>query len=203
MKISLFILVLVFTTSLLFAQEGFKGGLLLGAVASQVDGDRLEGYYKGGAQAGVFVVNKFNKKTGITIEMKYIQKGSSVNHIDSINPQNNRYYKLRLNYVEVPFMFNFYMKKKFMLELGAGFSYLFRAREDTDGNGFMEPTPQFKKFDVPFVFGLCYYPFDKFHIDFRYSYSMLAIRNHPGNQTWYFNRGQYNNLLSFGMYLHF
>ena len=87
-----------------------------------------------------------------------------------------------------------------MIEVGAGFSYLIKAQEDTDGNGFMIPDPLFKKFDLPFVFGVCYYPFDKFHLDFRYSYSMLAIRNHPGNQTWYFNRGQYNNLLSFGIY---
>ncbi len=201
-KILLLGILLIYIISQSFAQEkGFRGGLMLGAVASQVDGDQLAGFNKGGLQAGIFLTNRINKTNGFTIEMKFIQKGSFVNHLDSLNPDNNRYYKLRLNYVEVPFIYNFYLNKKFMLEAGAGFAYLFKSREDKDGNGFMLPDPVFKKFDVPFVFGVCYFPFQKFHVDFRYSYSMVAIREHPAHQTFYFNRGQYNNLLSFGMYL--
>ena len=59
----------------------------------------------------------------------------------------------------------------------------------------------FKKLDFPIYIGFAYFPFEKFHIDFRYSYSTVAIRDHPAQQKWYFDRGQYNNLLSFGMYL--
>ncbi len=197
-----FCLFFIFVTICSFAQnKGFRMGIMAGAVASQVDGDMLVGYNKGGLQAGIFLTNKFSKNNGFSIEMKFIQKGSYINRQDSMNPVNNRYYKLRLNYVEVPFLYNIYIKKKFMLEAGAGFSYLFNAREDKNGNGFMPPDPEFKRFDIPFVVGVCYFPFEKFHVDFRYSYSMIAIRDHPAHQTYYFDRGQYNNLLSFGMYL--
>jgi hypothetical protein len=190
-----------------FAQEkGFRGGILFGAVASQVDGDALSGFYKGGLQSGIFLTNRFNKKSGIQIELKFIQKGSRTVWAPSdsaapVNPNTDRYYKLRLNYVEVPFLYNFYLNKKFMLETGLGFAYLFNAKEDVDGYGFLDPNPPFRKFDFPVYFGVTYFPFEKFHLDFRYSYSTVAIRPHPAHQTWYFDRGQYNNLLSFGMYL--
>lgn len=203
--IIIFIL-LFFSTSVSLAQnKGFQGGLLIGAVASQVDGDKLEGYHKAGFQGGLYMTNKLNKNFGFTIEMKYIQKGSRTTSApaDTINAVPERYYKLRLNYIEVPFLLNFYLKKKFMLETGMGFGYMFRSREDPDGYGFTIPDVPFKRFDLPFYFGVAYFPWENFHIDFRYSYSTVAIRNHPGNQTWYFDRGQYNNLISFGIYLNF
>jgi len=195
-----FCMFFILITIISFAQnKGFRSGIMAGAVASQVDGDRHEGYNKAGFQGGIFLMNKFSKKTGFHVEMKYIQKGSrTINNPDSIYAP---YYKLRLSYVEVPFLFDFYLKKKFMLETGTGFSYLFRAREDVDRCGLTEPIPVFKRFDMPFVFGVCYFPLINFYINFRFSYSIIPVRNHPANQTWYFDKGQYNNLLSFGMYL--
>lgn len=204
---TIFCLFFVLITTYLYAQEkkGFRGGVMIGAVASQVDGDRLQGYHKGGLQAGIYLTNKFNSKTGFTVEMKYIQKGSrSLFKIDSLTPVSNDYYKLRLSYVEVPFLFNFYLKKKFMIEGGLGFAYLFRVRQDIGGFGMTtigKYERQFNKFEIPFVFGVAFYPIENFHIDFRTSYSILPIREHPANQTFYFDRGQYNNLISFGMFL--
>jgi len=210
-KIALFSLFLILITTCSFSQEkGFRGGIIAGAVASQVDGDMLSGYNKSGLQGGIFLVNKFTKRAGIQIEMKYIQKGSrTVNHVDSLNLGNKRYYKLRLNYIEVPFLYNhylYYLKKQFILEAGVGFAYLFRVREDIGGFGMMEISPndrQFSRFEFPILCGVSFFPTENFHINFRYSYSVLPIRPHPANQTWYFDRGQYNNLISFGMYLNF
>lgn len=205
MKKHFLILLFVFSTNFIFSQEGFKGGIFIGAVASQVDGDMLIGYNKAGAQAGIFLVNKLDKNFGFSMEMKYIQKGSRTNSPapDSINVAPPRYYKLRLSYIEVPFLLNFYLKKRFMIETGLGFGYLFRIREDIGGFGMGPTNPyekQFKRFEIPLIFGVAYYPTENIHLDFRASYSAFAIRSHPGNQTWYFNRGQYNNLISFGIY---
>ena len=201
-KILLTICILLISIFAQSQNKGFQAGILLGTVASQVDGDKLEGYNKGGLQGGIYLVNKLKKNFGFSMEMKYIQKGSRTTSApaDSVNAIPQRYYKLRLSYVEVPFLFNFYLKKKFMLEAGLGFAYLFRSREDPDGYGFESPYVPFKKLDIPYYFGVAYYPFENFHLDFRFSYSTVAIRNHPGNQTWYFDRGQYNNLLSFALY---
>ena len=203
-KISAICLIFLFFTSFSFSQnKGFVGGIIAGAVASQVDGDRLEGYNKAGFQGGIFLTNKVHKNFGFSFEMKYIQKGSRTTSAppDTINAIPERYYKLRLNYVEVPILLNFYMKKKFMIETGLGFGYLFRVREDPDGYGFQLPDVPFKHYDFPFYFGVAYFPWENFHLNFRYSYSTLPIRDHPGNQTWYFDRGQYNNLISFGVYI--
>lgn len=195
------IVILIFIASVnnLFSQEGFTGGLTAGTVASQVDGDRLSGYNKAGFQGGIYILNRIDKRNGFRMEMKYIQKGSrSVSNPDSIYA---RYYKLRLNYIEVPFFYNYYLKKKFIFEGGIGFAYLFRAREDVDGTGFMIPFEPFFRFDFPYYLGVSYSVIDNFFINFRYSYSMAPIRKHPGNQYWYSDRGQYNNLVSFALYL--
>ena len=202
-------LFLLLVTTYSYAQDkGFRGGIMFGAVASQVDGDMLIGYNKGGLQGGMFIANKFTKHWGIQIEMKYIQKGSRTTSVPAdtanVNGDTTRYYKLRLSYIDVPFIFTYNIGKRFMLEAGLGFAYLFRVREDIGGYG-MSPLMQnerpFNRMEFPFVFGVAFYPAKNFHIDFRYSYSILPIRAHPANQTWYFNRGQYNNLLSFGMFL--
>jgi hypothetical protein len=196
-------LMLCFSNAGFSQNRGFIAGIMAGATASQVDGDKLVGYNKSGLQSGIYLYNKWNSHWGITMEMKFIQKGSRTNSPapDTVNADPGRYYKLRLNYIEVPFLINRYIKKKFVLETGLGFAYLIQAREDVDGYGMLEPEKRFFNLDLPIYFGVSYLVSERFHINFRYSYSTAPIRNHPANQTWYYDRGQYNNLLSFGMYL--
>jgi hypothetical protein len=197
------IIVILICNNYIYSQKGFIAGIMAGATTSQVDGDKLSGYDKAGVQLGIYLLNKPSLHWGFNMEMKFIQKGSRTNTAppDNVNTQVGRYYKLRLNYIEVPLLINYFIKKKYIIETGLGFAYLIRSREDTDGNGFLEPYVAFKKFDFPFYFGVSYLVSNNFHLNFRYSYSLRPIRNHPENQTWYFDRGQYNNLLSFGMYL--
>ncbi len=172
---------------------GFKAGM----VTSQVDGDRLDGYDKPSVTAGIFVENKFHEYWTFSMGIDYIQKGSRSIPNDSLG---GRYYKLRLNYIEVPFLVRAIIKKKFQVEAGLVFGYLYRAREDMDAYGFTEPSPPFKKYDFPMRVGVGYSFNEHVGIRFHYSYSILPIRNHPANQTWYFDRGQYNNYLILSLY---
>jgi len=34
----------------------------------------------------------------------------------------------------------------------------------------------------------------------RFNYSLLPVREHPGNQVYWLNRGQYNNAMLFSFY---
>ncbi len=175
--------------------QQFVPGLNVGIVASQVDGDRLDGYNKPGVKAGVFVQNNFKTPWSFYMGLDYVQKGSR--KLRNPDDPTDRYYLLRLSYIEVPLIIQYTYKEKFLGEIGLVFCYLFRAREDVDGYGFLEPEPPFKSYDFPARWGIGYKLGKSFSIKLHQSYSLLPIRNHPANQTWYFDRGQYNNYLLF------
>jgi hypothetical protein len=193
MKKILFIIVVATLGTLNLDAQKFVPGVLFGMVTSQVDGDKLEGYDKPGIEAGIFVKNNFKTYWSFSMGLNYIQKGSR----KLLNPDipGDRYYYLRLNYVEVPLMMGVTVKKKYLAEAGFVLGYLFKAREDVDGTGFLDPEPPFKSYDFPIKYGVGYKISEKFTLKFHHAYSIIPIRNHPGNQTWYFDRGQYNNYL--------
>ncbi|MCX7954562.1 MAG: PorT family protein [Bacteroidales bacterium] len=196
----------IFICNIQSLSQGFKAGLNVGFVASQVDGDRLDGYNKPAITAGIFSKYLISNKNSFYIAINYIQKGSR----KLANPEipDDRYYILRLNYIEIPIMaiIKIPLESKIKLpyfESGIVFGYLFKAREDVDGTGFIEPIPPFKKYDIPFRIGLNYIVNNHFELKAHYSYSLIPIRPHPGNKTWYFDRGQYNNYLIFSVFYTF
>ena len=56
--------------------QSFKGGIIAGIAACQVDGDGLVGYNKPGPVAGGFVTFNFNKTWSGEMQMVFIQKGA-------------------------------------------------------------------------------------------------------------------------------
>lgn len=188
-KLVIFILLFGFCVN----AQHYRALLNVGLIASQVDGDRLDGYDKTGLHFGLSVENRIKEKWYYVIGLNYAQKGSR----KIPNPDNpyDRFYILRLNYIEVPFLVGLQLKKKYLLELGMGLGYLINSKEDVDGTGFIDPIPPFKNYDFFYRSGVGYLLSDRFIIKFNHSYSIVPIRNHPGNQTWYFDRGQYNNYL--------
>ena len=77
-----FALLLLGLSQISFAQEesgqkrNFKGGLIAGAVTSQISGDGLGGWDKFGLAAGAWVNVPFSDRASATMSMKYINKGS-------------------------------------------------------------------------------------------------------------------------------
>ncbi|MGQ9847008.1 MAG: porin family protein [Bacteroidales bacterium] len=200
MKIKQTLILFAILNALCLNAQKFIGGVHFGVVTSQVDGDRLEGYNKPGIEAGIYVENTFKTFWTFSMGLNYIQKGSR----KLLNPDipGDRYYCLRLNYVEVPIMIGLSIKKKYITEAGIAVGYLYKAREDVDGTGFLDPYPPFKSYDIPIKFGLGYKINDHLQLKFHFAYSIIPIRNHPANQTWYFDRGQYNNYLILSLNLH-
>lgn len=88
----------------LFAQNRFGAGLTLGLNASQIDGDERLGYHKPGLNAGVRGVVRINEKIDMSTEIAYSQRGSQSRLIVD---ENAPYFKIKLNYLEVPVLFNY------------------------------------------------------------------------------------------------
>ena len=90
---SLIIMILMTFTA---SSQAFFGGLALGGVTSQVDGDHNNGFHKVGLTGGVFVGLEFDDIFEAQFEIKYIQKGSRSSADDPYQ------FVIRLDYVELP-----------------------------------------------------------------------------------------------------
>lgn len=198
----LFFLLLI--SYLSFAQKGFRGALYVGPLTSQVDGDNHGGYSKFGINAGVSTNFYISDLWSFNTEMSYIQKGSVFN-----DAKNNVYYRLKLNYIEIPFYITYktlkYKKlKKMSFDLGASLGYLFNAKEDKNGYGYLDPEPEMKSFDINVLAAVNYHFNENWKISVRFQYSIMPIRKVKANPyKEIFNRGQYNNLFALNFYRYF
>jgi len=176
-------------------EKGFRAGIMGGIVPSQVDGDSYGGYGKIGLQAGLFSIFQTKEQMYWQIAIKWMQKGSLYK-----KSKLGIYYSLKLNYIDIPITYNYIYKKKFLCMVGLSYGYLFKSLEDKDGYGGMEPVPPMNKSDLEGLIGLGYYFSSNLLIMNTLGYSMLPIRNYPGGQKYWFNRGWANNLISIALY---
>lgn len=192
MKNAVFIMFLVLTLTAQ-AQKRFKVGIKAGLSTSQVDGDTYGGYNKAGFDGGIFVTGKINDKWTAQMEMLFIQKGSKHNS----NPDEGdlSYYDLRLNYMEVPILFQFH-QKKFTFEVGPSLGYLISNTEYNEFGEVYKPVP-FNTTEIGGGIGISYDLIKNVAVNWRYSYSLLPIRDYQSGVTRWNNPGQRNNVLAF------
>jgi hypothetical protein len=194
MKNAIFICFLLFSISIK-AQKRFVAGVKAGLSTSQVAGDTYGGFHKAGGAGGIFVTGMLNEKWTAQLEMIFIQKGSKYTGNPDIGDYS--YYNLRLNYLEVPLLFQFH-QKKFTFELGPSFGYLISSQEDYYLNNGPAFNPySFKNTEIGAGAGIEYRLIKNLFINWRYSNSILAIRKYtPATRTRYIP-GQRNNVLAF------
>lgn len=182
--------------------QTFKGGLMAGFTAAQVDGDKFAGYNKSGFQAGIFTSTQLASKVGARFEIKYAGRGAHQKY-----KEGSRYYKLALHYVDLPVTFSYPVWNKLKLEAGISAGYLFKIYEEGSGEyegSVIEFTDisQYNKIDLGGIIGVDYPVFEHFIINFRFYYSALPIRKDvTRNPEFYQGGGGFNNnVLSFGVY---
>ena len=196
MKIKLTILSMFLFSGILITAQDFNGGVLGGLAASEVSGDRLSGPNKAGIYAGVFVNRYFSPRSSVQMELDFIQKGSRENPDSSNNYQS---YLLRLNYIEMPVHYKYDFAERGTLEAGVSLGVLIHSYEEANGYEWVSG-PDFKSTDFSFNFGVYYTLMENLRINIRYSNSILAIRPHSQGQTYRWNKGQYNEVLSFVLF---
>ncbi len=193
MRILILCCILSFTSSFSFGQN-IRGGIIAGVSPSQVSGDRLSGFNKVGLTGGLLAKTALSQKMDIEIELLYVQKGSR----KPIDPDNNNYeqYILRLDYVEVPLIFQYRFNDKWIFDAGVSYGRLIRASESDEYGEFPESLP-FKKNEFSINGGINYYLFKNVLMNWRISNSVLPVRPHISGAHFRLNRGQYNTVLMF------
>jgi Outer membrane protein beta-barrel domain len=191
-KILIFFFILFFVIKT-EAQSRFKAGVKLGVSTSQVDGDTYGGFDKAGVAGGVTLNSKINEKWAAQFEMLFVQKGSK--HVGDANKGDYTYYLMKLNYIEVPLLLK-YTQKKFTFEAGPGFGYLISAKEE-DAYSVIYNTVPFYKTEVSASIGINYQIYKNLGINWRYTNSLLPIRNYASGASFWYNPGQRNSVITF------
>jgi len=168
----------------LFAQK-FEAGFVGGFSASQISGDGLAGFDKGGARLGAYISYPLqNKRINFEVGMQYLQKGSK-------EPSGERgisNYNMNLHYVEMPFTVNYSLKNGLLLETGVGAGILVNYTEENANGTLLGESPNTLALD--FLCGIQYQLFEQLKINVRYGNSITPIRkesveNSLENKDWY------------------
>jgi len=138
---------------------------------SQMTGDGFAGFYKFSVVVGAFANTKVNDKWKFQYELIYQGKGSH----KPARPDKGDYqsYKARLNYIEVPLLFQFQMKK-FELEFGPGLGFLIGSKE-WDQNGRETTYNNYRTLELDAMLGLNYYVSDHLFVNIRSHHSVTSV----------------------------
>ena len=188
--------ILIFLTLAAFqaGAQNFKSGLMGGIVTSQVSGDDISGFHKAGILGGGFVNIKVGDSSAVELEILYVQKGSlQAQNLEKGKP----YYRLKVNYVEVPLLYKFRIRR-FTYELGASIGFLINSKVSDIYGEYPQGTPEsrpFNKTETSVCAGLSYRIFNHFSLGWRFTNSVLPIRDHYSGATYRLNLGQYNTAM--------
>jgi hypothetical protein len=204
MRLQFIILIISFQLSTKAQEEGiFSLRPSAGINACQIHGDNFAGFNKAGIFIGTAVNAKLNERNAIEIGFYFSQKGARHNP----NPEKGdlRYYNVNLNYIDLPVLYKGYLNKEYFVTLGPSVGFLASYREATELGDWTGDYP-FEKFEYGVNFGLGKKIKDRWFVEVRSSNSVLPTRSYGviANQVFFpnaiarfFNKGLYNNLLTF------
>jgi len=121
--------------------QSFNGGLIAGATMTQVNGDGYGGFHQIGFTGGGFINLPFGQCSAEQLELKYSMYGSHSSTNEVVVNQQPKY-KLRLNYIELPIMYQYSLTKLrigqrslsfITLEAGLSVDYLIYYIDETNG----------------------------------------------------------------------
>lgn len=180
--------------------QTFSAHILAGVATSQVSGDQLAGFNKAGLMAGAGINAAISKKLDFGFEIYYIQKGSLKQ--SNIDKGDLEYYRLRLNYMEIPLLLEYHLSDRLGIELGPSVGVLIGSREE-DQNGELPGQPPFIKYDIGVGGGLAYHFTGNWGLHLRGEQSVAPVREHSSKTVYRLNRGQYNSVLLFALFYQF
>ncbi len=173
--------------------QSFKAAVLAGINSSQVSGDELSGFNKVGLFIGGSAILPVSEKSLVEMELLFIQKGSK-----TPTPKDgaaNYFYRMSLNYLEVPLIYTFRPVKYVSVHAGPTFGVLVGSKEE-DNAGELTGQIPFQKTELGIDGGLSVYFSEHLSLTMRLSTSLLPIRKTGANSP-LFESGQYNSGLAF------
>jgi hypothetical protein len=173
-----------------------------GITACQIHGDSYNGFNKFGVSAGTSVNAILSKKASLDMGFFFIQKGAR--HNPNFEKGDYTFYRVNLNYLEMPLLLNYKLNKDYFITLGPSAGYLINYQEANEVSDVTGIYP-FRKEEWSVNFGLGRSLLkNKMHIEVRSNNSIAAIRPYgvrattvffPNPVARYFNKGLYNNIL--------
>lgn len=205
MKRGMLILSLVFVLTNAFSQY-FKGGLMPAFNVSQITGDNMVGYNKGGLLLGTFVEHDVNELISLRMELNYTQKGSR-RVINEWGTGPGTWDLYRVNYLEIPIMMDHVIYNKFGVTGGLAFG-LNVGEFYVDYYGTEDPNfSMAKKIESSFLLGGFYEYNERFEFFVRHQSSIFNFTTTENTPFWQFwgivKRGYIHVMLSFGMRYYF
>ena len=193
------ILFLLFSLFLIQLQaQTFKAGIIAGFTASQINGDDSAGYNKPGLEGGIKSLINLTKKTDISLEILYSQRGAK----DEARADGNVQNIYRIAFVAIPIIYSYKdweAEDYFRMHFQAGLSYgrLINAEldNDDDNTAFVEA---WNDNDLSFLVGATYFVNSKFGLTFRYNRSIFRLYTNDENDP--FNGRK--SLLAFNLSFH-
>lgn len=196
------ITILILLTSLGFAVDAkaqeFKAGALLGVLPSQVDGDRVGGFYKIGGTGGLFIYRDYKAMGRWQGELVFAMKGARL----SPKSRDISIYQISANYIDLNLLYVFRAGSDFNLRMGLSPGVnIYAVEKNING---LEPVdaPGFRNFSTSVTAGLEYYFTEQLFLVWSYNYSIFSIRK--GDLSWhnlqFFERnGQYHHYMNFSL----
>ncbi len=140
-------ILLVFCFSKRIYAQNFEAYLIAGFDVSQIDGDKLSGYNKGGAVIGGATGFKLNDQWSLLQEITYYQRGSrATNKQLSLDNFSVR----RIDYIDLSLIGNHLFNEQWSLLLGAGYGIFVNVKSDVkedkslyNGDLFLTIGPQY------------------------------------------------------------
>ena len=199
-----FLLIILLGSPFLLGAQRFNGGIFIGGVTSQVDGDDNGGFHKFGYMGGGLVSLRFSPHSSMQMELEYIQKGSRGTDTLGIND-----FLMRFHYLEVPLLYQYTFARRFSLEAGPAMDVLLGSYEESNGlevpSIYAEPL---RSVTLAGIFGVSGYISTHLKLNFRFNYSLLSIRKPtdtppPSYRYILWQKGQFNNVLSLSLMWYF
>lgn len=170
MKKYIFLAIILVFAGVLRAQSTFEGGLVLGGVTSQIDGDGAAGYYRAGLSVGVFGQYRPVERLALNMELLYDQLGS-----------NNRGVKIiSTSYASVPILLGAVVpvhlgsdEYQVMFHGGLSPGYLINA-EDQFGYDFSR---YLRQVDLRGLIGGEFRVGNRLAVNIRYGHSIVPLAN--------------------------
>jgi len=108
----------------------FNGGIMAGVAGTQVAGDTYSGFHKAGIYAGGFVNLQISQRSIFQLELEFFQKGSRKN--PNYEEDDFDQYLFRVNYIEMPVLYQFIIHERLKLEIGPSLGFLTGYYEEKD-----------------------------------------------------------------------
>lgn len=157
--------------------QHFRAGISAGPAVTDVAGTTAKNFQKLGFTAGVLVNSALSQRNTLQLEINFTKKGS-MQKPDSLN---NGFFKLDLNYIEIPVLFKHRLQltlfkkpiSKFDLEFGLSAGRLIRYNYSANNYSQAIDPGSFNYTDLSLLFGIDYNFTSNFYFCLRYSNSVI------------------------------